>query len=346
MKPDKYLLNHPFWAASDPAKMRLVRISEEFPPSLNPFVSDGVVIQAAGVPGDVPHSKWYVAREGILDGIKRGLIGRKTTVVEATSGNTGNAMAAVCNALGLRFVAVMLGDVPHDKINAIRVLGRRTKVQLLFDSDETTVECARRLGRQDGWYNPDQYSGSWNWESHCRYLAPQLFEKTRISILAVPAGTFGSCMGLRSYYTVINRYSTHIVPVLCAEGQEVPGARTLNSVRKDVKQPWEKLFDERELEFGSRHASFYLSFLTWPYVTQMLGPSFGLAFAGALSFLKKRKKFGTLKRFRNIQDNKIRVVVFGPDDYRPYTSLYLGELKRNELSATVPPSDLLSVLNT
>jgi hypothetical protein len=154
----------------------------------------------------------------------------------------------------------------------------------------------------------------------------------------------GSCIGLQTYATT-NRLETRIVPVFCAEGQEIPGARTLSSVKKDVRQPWKEMWRKKDLQFGTRHASFYLSFLTWPYVTQMLGPSFGLGFAGALRFLHKHKTAGTLKQFRRMSDNKIHVVVFGPDDYRPYTSLYLGELKREELSSTVPPADLLSILD-
>lgn len=344
MEPNRILLQHSFWRTSDPSHMRLVRTSEAFPPELNPFIDDGVVIKAAGVPGDVPHSKWYMAREGIRAGIEDGFINSNTTIVEATSGNTGQGMAVVCNALGLRFVPVMSGDVPQDKINVVRALGRHIQLQLHFDSDETAVECARRLGAQSGWYNPDQYAQGWNFDAHFRYLAPQLWGQEKISILAVPAGTMGTCIGL-ALYAREKKLGTTVVPVLCAEEEEVPGARSLVSVKKDIRQPWEKIFRNEDLQFGTRHAAFYLSFLTWPHVTQQLGPSFGLGFAGALSFLQKHRNAGTLKQFRDHGDDKIHVVVFGPDDYRPYTGLYLGELKRRELSARTPPLDLLRLLD-
>jgi len=329
----------------DPSKMRLVHISGEFPSVLNPFINDGVVIKAAGVPGEVPHSKWIVAYWGILDGIDKGLIGPDTRIIEATSGNTGDALAVICNALDIPLTAVMSGDVPQEKINAIRVLGRRTGLQLLFDSSETTVEYARRLGAQEGWYNPCQYDGVWNPEAHYRYLAPQLWaQQSKISILFTPGGTMGTSMGLKMY-AFENWLDTTVIPVLCAEGYEVPGARTLSSVEKDVRQQWTKFFAKEDLELGTRHASFYLSFLTWPYVLQKLGPSFGLGFAGALRFLQRHKNARTLDQFRDKEDGKIYVVVFGPDDCRPYISLYMGELDRKkELQAEAPPSDLLSIL--
>lgn len=329
----------------DPSKMRLVHVSKEFPPTLNPFIRDGVVIKAAGVPGEVPHSKWIVAYWGILDGIVRELIGPNTRIIEATSGNTGDGLAVICNALGLPYTAVMSGDVPQEKINAIRVLGRNTGLQLLFDSSETTVEYARRIGAQEGWHNPCQYDGGWNPEAHFRYLAPQLWaQQPNISLIFPPGGTMGTSMGLRMY-ALENGFDTVVVPVLCAEDHEVPGARTFSSMVKDVRQRWQDLFRAEDLEFGTRHASFYLSFLTWPHVLQKLGPSFGLGFAGALHFLQKHKSAGTLEQFRDRGDGKIYVVVFGPDDCRPYIPLYLGTLDRKrELQASAPPADLLSIL--
>ncbi|MFA6414512.1 MAG: pyridoxal-phosphate dependent enzyme [Candidatus Paceibacterota bacterium] len=344
MKANRELMDRFSRRIPDPSNMRLVHISPEFPSWLNPFASDGVVIKAAGVPGEAPHSKWIVAYEGIRDGIERGYITPDTKIVEATSGNTGDGMAAIANALDLSFTAVMSIDVAQEKINAIRVLGRRTRLQLLSDENETTVEYARRLGQEPNCYNPCQYDGIWNPQAHARYLAPQLWKQQKdISLLFVPSGTMGTSMGLAMHAYECG-FKTLVYPVLCAEGHEIPGARTLSSVKKDIRQQWSAVFGEEVIQFGTRHAAFYGSFLTWPFVLQKLGPSFGLAFAGALSFLKGHKSAGTLDQFRE-KDGTIQVVVFGPDECRPYIGLYLGVLDRKkELSAKTPPTDLLSVL--
>ena len=66
-------LQHPFFAATDPKLSRLVRVSVPFPEWLNPFWSDGVTIRAASIPGDVDHSKSYVARELLLGADFRGI---------------------------------------------------------------------------------------------------------------------------------------------------------------------------------------------------------------------------------------------------------------------------------
>jgi len=340
MKANQKLLDHPFWAASDPAHMRLVR-HFTIPDSANPFVADGVVLTVAGASGEALYHKGPMAREGILDGIRRGLIVPGTKIVEATSGNTGHWMAVVCNALDLDFVAVIAGDVPGSKIDVIRALGVSTRNP---DPGETTVECARRLGAQDGWYNPDQYAGEWNPQSHYEHLMPQLFKPEPISIFVPPAGTMGTSLGA-CRYAQDNGFPTKVVPVMCADKQEIPAVRTLARVRKDILLPWWVHFSETDIQFATRHASFLLSFLSWRLIPVQLGPSFGAAFVGALKFLRAHKNALSLDQFRDSSDGKIHVVVFGPDDYRPYINLYLALRLYDGEYAKGVPNNLLSLID-
>jgi hypothetical protein len=333
---DLRLLDHPFWAATNPENCRLVRISEPFPDTFNPFAGDGVTIRAAGVPGEMEHSKTYLGREGLLDGIRSGAIRSDTIVHEATSGNTGHSMAKAANALGIQFCAHIPGDTPQEKINAMRVFGRYVLPELHFDPAESTVEKARRLGAQPGHYNPDQYGGRWNPDAHKRYLAPQLWRQARdISLLFVPGGTMGTAMGLASHARE-NGLATHVVPVMVDRGQEVPGARNRQRIDRDVRLDWRALFAEDAVEYGPRHESFFLSFLSWQFVPQSLGPSFGLGLYGAFARLWKHKSAGTLDRYRDAA-GQVHVVVFGPDDSRLYSQLYLAELSLDELSARTLP---------
>lgn len=342
MAANHALLHHHFWAASDPSHMRLVR-QFTIPEWANPFAADGVVLTVAGANGEALYHKGPMAREGILDGVRRGLIVPGTKVVEATSGNTGHWMAVACNALGLDFVAVIAGDVPGSKIDVIRALGGHVSIRNP-DPGETTVECARRLGAQEGWYNPDQYAGAWNPRSHYEHLMPQVFGPAPVSIFVPPAGTMGTSLGAR-YYARDKGLSTKVVPVMCADKQEIPAVRTLARVRKDILLPWEEHFAETDLQFATRHASFLLSFLSWRLIPVQLGPSFGAAFVGALKFLREHKAAGTLDQFREPGDGKIHVVVFGPDDYRPYINLYLALRLYDGEFATGIPGDLLSLID-
>lgn len=330
MPVDEQLISHPIWEATDPANVRLVRVSAPLPELLNPFFPDGVVLYAAGIPGEVMHSKSYVGRAGIHAGVRSGAITRDTTVVEATSGNTGQSMAAICSALGIKFLAIVSNDVPQDKINALRILPGVSSEQL-SSGGESTVERARRLGTLQGFHNPDQYANIWNPEAHYEYLAPQLFAQTPFppALIVVPAGTMGTGIGLSTYIQA-RQLHTGVVGVMCSPDEEIPGARTLAKIERDVLLSWQGHFHLGEnIEFGPRHEAFYLSLRSWACVPQMLGPSFGLAYYGALKHLLRLKRDGALDQMR-AHDGRVHVVVFGPDDNRPYYPLYFGELKTEE----------------
>jgi cysteine synthase len=318
---------HPFLEATDPSKSRLIRVSQPFPAWLNPFHDDGVVIRAGAIPGEVAHSKSYMARELIISGIERGAITADTTIVEASSGNTGQAIASICNALCLKCQIVLPGDTPTSKINVVRAMGRYVEPVLHFDRRESVVSRARREGAQAGHYNPDQYANPLNPLAHETHLAPQLIGARggEFHLIAAAAGTMGTCLGLK---TAVNKAGlpATILPVLCAEGEEVPGARSLAKIRRDVKLPWEQSFTLQDIEFGPRHESFLLAYLSWRWIPQMLGPSFGLALFGALKRLWKDKKMKRLNAGLN-------VLVLGADSYVLYPDIIVAEIMHEEFSS-------------
>jgi cysteine synthase len=322
------LAHHPFFAVTDPGHSRLVRLSKPFPEWLNPFSSNRVTIRAAAIPGDVEHSKSYMARELLLGPISEGLISQHTIVKEATSGNTGHGIAKICKALGISCQLIMPAGTARAKINAISVMGGGVEVVLHSDPNETPVERGRREGAQDGYYNPDQYSSWRNPWAHKTHLAPQLFAAAGdVSLLAVASGTMGTCMGLRQYVDQ-HGLRTRILPVLLEDHHEVPGARPLSKVQKDVKLRWQDLFSLDDIELGTRHASFLLAYYSWRVLPQMLGPSFGLAFQGALRRLQKEKQAGSLDALR--VNGEVEVVLVGADTYLPYLDLFLGETQSDE----------------
>lgn len=353
MQIDQELLDDPYWAETDPAKMHLVQLSQPLPPELNPFAYSGIVFRAAGVPGSdseheeiIRHSKSIIGRAGIYHCIRTDRIhrkdpatGRPTQVVEATSANTGQSMARTCQSLGIPFLAIVKADTPPTKINEMKRIGNLVKVEKHYDLSETTVQKARRLGTQPGYCNPDQYGGDWNWICQRDYLAPQLFDQAirafgeEPSFLFVPAGTMGTSIGNEKHVQA-KGLSTIVVPVMCGPKQEVPGARTRASIELDILFDWRSLFGER-IEYGPRYESFLLSYLSWPALPYPLGPSFGLGFYGALSFLRRHQRGGTLDQFRK-KNGKISVVLFGPDGNTLYNHLYPSVLLYEDYAQRTP----------
>lgn len=328
---------HPYLEATNPAKYRLVSISQPFPAWLNPFYNDGVVIRAGIIPGDTAHSKSYVARELIVGGIEKGEISNESTIVEASSGNIGQGIAAICNALRIKCRIIMSGDTPTSKLNAVRAIGRYVELILHLDEQQSTVERARREGTQPGYYNPDQYANPLNPLAHQKYLAPQLFARAgKLDAIAVASGTMGTSLGLKAYAEGAD-LTTTILPVVCAEREEVPGTRSLSRIRRDVQLPWEKSFLLQDIECGTRHESFVLAYLSWRWLPKMLGPSFGLAFFGALKRIWKAKEAGTLDKFRN-------VLVLGADSYELYPDVIFGELLNDEFSLDLNITSIIPLI--
>ncbi len=337
------LKQHPIFEATDPTRGRSVRISAPSPKWLNPFWKDGVVIRAAGIPGELPHSKFYVARELLLGGILDGSILPGTTIVEATSGNTGDGLALFCKALGLPVRLIISAGTVGWKVDKIRVMGSGVEVVLDTIAGETTVERARREGKLEGHYNPDQYANPLNPLSHKKYLAPQLFKAAEeITLLAVASGTMGTSMGLKQYAEE-QGLPTYVLAVILEEKEEVPGIRSLSKIKHDIRQPWKNFFTLEDLEFVKRHESFLTSFYSWRWVLQSFGPSYGSAHFGALKRLYKAKRAGTLDRYRSKRSGMVEVVVLGADTNAPYLDLFSGELKAEERHTDKEP-DLLSLL--
>jgi cysteine synthase len=335
---DQSLLHHSVWDFNNPHRQRLVRF-QPLPDYMNPFFGDGVVIHVAGIPGDMPNSKIYVAYHLFRRAIQHGLINSETRLIEASSGNTGVGLAKLATELGLQIEIVMPADSPSGKSDAIKVFGAGVSVLLHSSQKESSVAYARRKQSEPGYYHFDQYASPWNPQAHELFLAPQLFANRYIDIFVAPAGTMGTCMGIYKYVLEKN-LSTIIIPVVCEEGQEVPGARSLRKIEEDVLLPWQGCFPRELLEYGSRADSFYLSFLSWRAISQTLGPSFGLALRGAFRRLLHMKRRGELEKFQAENNRPMEVVVFGPDDNRAYFPLYGSTLTNEQMSQGMPANGL------
>ena len=336
------LAKHPFFEATDPAKMRLVRRSPPFPYPLNPFAADGVVIRAAAIPGEFDHSKDYMARELVLAGILEGKITRETLVKFASSGNTAHGGAKVCKAIEVSCEITIPAGVPIGKLEAIRIMGSGIEFRTHSNPDETYVQRVRReAALQENCFDTDQYANPNNPLAHKKYLAPQLFESVEeTALVGVASGTMGTAIGLKQH-VIEHGLPAEILPAVVVEDDEVPGARTLPKIEKDVLQPWKKFFSKSDLEFGTKKVSLLLAFYSWRCVPKALGPSFGLAYQATLRRLYKEKQ-NDYRGLHRKKDGTIEVLILGADSNVFYLEMFAGETKEHMRHAREVP-DLLAL---
>jgi cysteine synthase A len=122
----------------------------------------------------------------------------RTTIVEATSGNTGIALAFVCAAKGYQLVLTLPQGMSRERAGLLRLYGARVEeVESLGGMDEA-VERARELASGDGFFLPDQFSNPANPEIHRRTTAPEIMDALdgRVDVFVAGVGTGGTITGV------------------------------------------------------------------------------------------------------------------------------------------------------
>src|ERR1700754_2713514 len=109
----------------------------------------------------------------------------KTTIVEATSGNTGIALAFVCAAKGYDLILTLPQGMSREREGLLRLYGAQVHITESMGGMGEAVAAARALSQEDGYFLPDQFSNPANPEAHRRTTGPELWEamESRIDYL-------------------------------------------------------------------------------------------------------------------------------------------------------------------
>ena len=106
------------------------------------------------------------------DAEKRGVLSPGQTVVEATSGNTGIALAMVCAAKGYPFVATMADSFSIERRKIMRALGAKVILTPAADRGTGMVRKAQELAEQHGWFWASQFDNLANPAYHRNTTGP------------------------------------------------------------------------------------------------------------------------------------------------------------------------------
>jgi cysteine synthase len=122
----------------------------------------------------------------------------RTTIVEATSGNTGIALAFVCAAKGYDLVLTLPHGMSREREGLLRLYGARVELTDSLGGMTEAVEAARALATNDEVFLPDQFSNPANPEIHRRTTGPEIWEATdgRVDVFVAGVGTGGTITGV------------------------------------------------------------------------------------------------------------------------------------------------------
>ena len=162
----------------------------------------------------------------INEAIKRGDIKKGGCLVEATSGNTGIALAFIANLFGLNMILVMPENSTEERVKTMRAYG----AEVILTSAEKGIEGSRDLAFQlrdeKGYTLLNQFENNDNWKAHYKTTGPEIWRDTngKITHFVSAMGTTGTIMGVSTYLKEQNRNIT-IVGVQPEDGAKIPGIR-------------------------------------------------------------------------------------------------------------------------
>jgi cysteine synthase A len=125
----------------------------------------------------------------------------RTTVVEATSGNTGIALAFVCAAKGYELVLTLPQGMSRERESLLRLYGARVDITESLGGMDEAVQAARAMASDEDVFLPDQFSNPANPEAHRRTTGPEIERALdgRVDVLVAGVGTGGTITGVGEY---------------------------------------------------------------------------------------------------------------------------------------------------
>jgi cysteine synthase len=122
----------------------------------------------------------------------------RTTIVEATSGNTGIALAFVCAAKGYELAIFLPQGMSREREALLKLYGARVEIVESLGGMDEAVEAARRAAARDDAFLPDQFSNPANPEAHRRGTAREILDALdgAVDVLVAGVGTGGTITGV------------------------------------------------------------------------------------------------------------------------------------------------------
>jgi len=150
----------------------------------------------------------------------------RTTIVEATSGNTGIALAFVCAAKGYDLILTLPQGMSREREGLLRLYGAQFHITESLGGMNEAVAAAQALARGDDFWLPDQFSNPANPEAHRRTTGPELWEALdgKLDYLVAGVGTGGTITGAGSFLKERNK-DLKVIAVEPASSPVLSGGR-------------------------------------------------------------------------------------------------------------------------
>jgi cysteine synthase B len=162
----------------------------------------------------------------ISEALRRKNIKKGDTLVEATSGNTGIALALMAKVLGVHMVLVMPENSTIERVKTMRAYGAK----VILTSKELGIEGSRdyalKLKYKKGYFRLNQFDNPDNSKAHFKTTGPEIWRDTegQVTHFIAAMGTTGTIMGVSDYLKGQNK-EIKIIGAQPKDGAKIPGIR-------------------------------------------------------------------------------------------------------------------------
>ena len=162
----------------------------------------------------------------ITEALERGEIKKGDTLVEATSGNTGIALAFIAQYFGLKMVLIMPENSTEERIKTMRAYG----AELILTPNEIGIEGSRdlaiQLHQEKGYFILNQFANDDNWKAHYKTTGPEIWKDTNgeVTHFVSAMGTTGTIMGVSTFLKEKNK-NIQIIGAQPKDEAKIPGIR-------------------------------------------------------------------------------------------------------------------------
>ena len=206
----------------------------------NPKVELYFKLEGQNPGGSVKDRAAYNMIKSALD---RGEINKNSKLIEATSGNTGIALAMIAGIFGLNIELIMPENSTVERVQTMRAYGAKVTLTSADIGIEGARDHAEKKVKEDGYFMINQFSNDDNWKAHYRTTAPEIWRDTegKITHFVSSMGTTGTIMGTSTFLKEKNP-NIQIVGVQPADDAKIPG------IRKWPEAYLPKIFDRRKVD--------------------------------------------------------------------------------------------------
>jgi len=167
------------------------------------------------------------AAYGMINGaLSRGEIKPGDRLVEATSGNTGIALAMIARIMGLEMTLIMPDNSTRERVLSMEAYGAKVILTPAEKTIEHSREVAEKMAAEEGYYILNQFANPDNYGMHFKTTGPEIWRDTggTVTHFVSAMGTTGTIMGVSRYLKQQNP-SIQIVGTQPTEKSSIPGIR-------------------------------------------------------------------------------------------------------------------------